>query len=390
MRGMLLTCAISVFLIALSSCRDVAQVIRPPAVTNYEAFITKGSPYVKDEPFDVFLAKPWYSYDEANHIIWPVFQVYALKANQRYYKLQVIDYYDDQSQPGNYTLRIQPEGQAAYEWSFEAQGCGNVYTNLSYKECLKDPEQNIYTYLNLETRQSWKMATWQARSRGDWHIAFNGTEVKINAGDQGPGQTRIGDLYLYQDFFFNGAADFQEIAEVSFSDKGQRFFDLDLDVRSAAFALPPGVERVVFEDDWFRDVRGSRKAVDSSWWIVKGGEGNTFSKFRFREIDEVSVGRVVESTFTLEFFYQGQSDSQFEATPRLWKLPMISSRERLLKWCLDFDSQEIIECSDSRWDLQLSVRNRGRRRRWQINVNAGAMGPLTQDVARIYQTAPKN
>lgn len=375
-------------LITIFSCRKVTEVARPPVVTNYEAFKTKASPYIKDESFDLFLAKPWYSYDEANHIIWPIFQIYALRADKKYYKVQVIDYYDDRSQPGNYTLRIQPEGQASFEWSFEAQGCGNVYTNLNYKECQKDPEKNIYTYLNFNNRSSWKMSAAEAKQRQDWHMAFNGTEVKINAGDEGPGNTRIGDLYLYQDFFFNGAADFQEIAEVSFSDKGKRFFDLNLDPRQAAFALPPGVERVINEEDWFQERRGSRSAVSDSWWIVKGGEGDTFSKFHFKSIDEVETDSVIETTMTLEFYYQGPANDSFSQEAITWKLPTFDTTQRLIRSCLDFDSQSVVSCSDSRWDIRLSVLNRRGQRRWQINVNQGAMGPLSSETAQSFSFAP--
>lgn len=375
-------------LLFVISCRKVVEVARPPVVTNYEAFKTVPSPYIKDESFDLFLAKPWYSYDEANHIIWPIFQIYALKTEKAYYKVQVIDYYDGASVPGNYTLRIQPEGQSAYEWSFEAQGCGNVYTNLDYKDCLKNPKKNIYTYLDFNSARAWKMATDEAKTRSDWHMAFNGTEVKINAGNEGPGATRIADLYLYRDFFYNGAADFQEIAEVSFSDKGKRFFDLDFDLRGAAFALPPGVERVINEESWFQENRGFRQANDQSWWIVKGGEGNTFSKFHFKEIIEETIDEVIQTTFVLEFYYQGEGEDQFESSPRLWKLPTFGSDKRLIRWCLDFDSQEVINCSDSRWDLRFSALNRRGQRRWQINVNQGAMGPLAPSEAATFQKAP--
>lgn len=380
-----------ILLFSLFSCRKVEEVSRPPVVTNYETFITKASPYIKDESLDVFTAQPWYAYDEANHIIWPIFRVYALKANQVYYKVQIIDYYNNRSEPGNYTLRIQPEGSAAFEWDFEAQGCGNVYTNLDFKECKQDPEKNIYTYLNFENKSSWKMSDAEARRRSDWHMAFNGTDVKINAGNQGPGDARIGDLYLYQDFFFNDAPDFQEIAEVSFSDKGKRFFDLNFDVRQAAFALPPGVERVISEADWFRDVRGNRQAKSNSWWIVKGGEGNTFSKFHFQSIVEIKSGddgTKLETTMKLGFYYQGVGEDSFSDELREWTLPTFDTDQQLIRWCLDFDSQSVVDCSNKAWDIRLSVLNFGSERLWFVVVNEGAMGPLTSDVAQGLGKAP--
>jgi hypothetical protein len=82
------------------SCRQIVEVEAPQKITDIRAFIKKSSPYVKDESLDIFLTKPWYTYDEANHIIWPIFQVYSLKTKGKYYKMQVIDYYDDNSLPG--------------------------------------------------------------------------------------------------------------------------------------------------------------------------------------------------------------------------------------------------------------------------------------------------
>lgn len=379
---------IGALIFSLLSCREVRQAIKPPKETNLLSYLKTPSPYVKDESLDLFLTNPWYTYDESNHIIWPIFQVYSLKADDRYFKVQVIDYYDEQSQPGHYTLRVQEEGKSAFLWDFYAQGCGNVYTNLSYKECIKDPETNIYTYLDFDSQTSWQMSDEEARANKVWDIAFNGTEVKINAGIQGPGDSRIADLYLYEGFFSNTAADFQEIAEVSFSDKGKRFFELNIDLRNVAFSLPPGVDRVVNEPYWFKERDGLHVANPANWWILKGGEKNSYSKFHVKEILENKNEDLVESTIVFEYFYQGIGTDVFEPTLKEWKLPPFDSSQRLLKWCLDFDSESLIDCSEEHWDLRLSVSNRRGRRRWRINVNEGAIGPLKSDEARIFQSAP--
>lgn len=362
--------------LTLVSCRKVEQGPLPQKVGNLQSFIKKPSPFVKDESLDLFLTNPWYVYDEANHIIWPNFQIYSLKTEEAYYKVQVIDYYDSNSVPGYYSLRVQEEGRVVFLWDFEAAGCGNVYTNLNYKECLKDPVKNIYTYLNFKELKTWKMTSAEATLRSDWDMAFNGTEVKINAGNQGKGQTRIGDLYLYRDFFPGGVADFQEIAEVSFSDKGKRFFDLNLDLRNVAFALPPGVDRVVDEGSWFMERRGTYIAKSENWWILKGGEGNTFSQFHVLDIKESFEGEKISTNIVLEFFYKGPNQGHFEEESRIWELPTFDSTQRLIKWCLDFDSQSIVDCSNTSWDLLFSVSNRRGKRRWRFNVNQGAIGPI--------------
>jgi hypothetical protein len=171
--------------------------------------------------------------------------------------------------PGHDTLRVQKDNGRNFLWNFEAEGCGNVYTNLSYKECLKNPEQNIYTYLDFKTKKAWKMTELEALSDDRWDLAFNGTEVKMNAGDSGPGDTRMAELYFYGGFSNGESADFQRIAEVSFSDKGERFFNLDLSLRAVSFALPPGIPRVVYEPDWFGQEAGTNfhRSVPENWWF---------------------------------------------------------------------------------------------------------------------------
>ena len=155
-----------------------------------------------------------------------------------------------------------------------------------------------------------------------------------------------------------------------------------------AFSLPPGVDRVVNEPYWFKVDEGFHKAVSSNWWIVKGGEKNSFSKFHVKEILETKIDDVIETTIRLEFFFQGPDMSEFEVNAREWELPLFDSSKRLIKWCLDFDTQSILDCSEDSWDLRLSVSNRRGLRRWRINVNEGAVGPLKTRDARVFQQAP--
>jgi len=368
------------FLLLLNSCREVKETETKAVELGLNAFIVKEHPYVQDESLDVFLKNPWYTYDENNHIIWPNFQVYVLKSKGSYYRIQVADYYDDSSNPGNYTLRVGPAKGESFDWDFQAQGCGNVYTNLSFKECLKDPNRNVYTYLEIEKKRSWQMSEAQAQKSERWDIAFNGTEVKINSGKNGPGDTRIGDLYLYQPFFLLGVADFQRIAEVSFADQGLRFFELDLDLQSVALSVPQGIDRAVFEEDWlYKSPEKLFKARAENWWMLWGGEEKSFFKFRVKEISDVIVGDIIESKITLEFFKQAASDARFDDSLISWTLPQFDSVERLLKWCLDFDSRSVVDCSTSIWDLRLSISNRRGNRRWRFNVKRGAIGPLSED-----------
>lgn len=379
MRQNLLVC-ILVFGLCFS-CRDVVEKEQETSHQGIRTYIQARSAYVQDESLDFFLAYPWYAYDEGNHIIWPNFRVYSLKTDNSYYKVQVIDYYNDDAQPGHYTLRVQKEGEQAFLWDFEAQGCGNVYTNLNYKECLQNPQENIYTYLNFETQKVWKMTAAQAQESLEWDLAFNGTEVKMNAGNAGPGQNRMGELYFYGGFAKGETADFQRIAEVSFLDKGQRFFDLDLSLRDVSFALPPGVPRVVYESYWFKKRNGSdfHTAVSENWWVLKGSEEGSSMKFHVADIEEGFVGDDIQTEIVFEYFYQGPGEDTFSSEAKTWRLPVFDSNQRLIRWCLDFDKRQVANCSDNTWELRFSALNRGGQRRWLFNVNAGAIGPLSYE-----------
>ena len=363
--------------VLLNSCRGINEQPIQKKEQAIEYYIKAHSPYVLDESIDIFLKRPWYVYDESNHIIWPNFQVYALKTKGTYYKLQIVDYYRKDSRPGFYTLRLQKEGENIKSLNFDAQGCGNVYTNLQYKECIKNPSLNVYTYLNVETLDYWKMSNEEAKENELWDIAFNGTEVKINSGFNGPGKVRIGDLYLYEGFFNQGVAEFQRIATVSFGDKGLRFFNLDFDLRQVAFALPPGVERVVSEEDWYQKDQGFHTPVTESWWILKAPEFGSFFKFHIKEIIENKIENEIHTTIILEFYSRDKNTNFFSLNSSIWSLPKFTSRQRLIKWCLDFDDKRVVNCQlKSKWDLKFSASNRRGKRKWRFNVNQGAIGPL--------------
>lgn len=363
------------------SCSKVTPLNQEIENTNLDDFRSAQSRYVKDQPTNIFLKEPWYVYDEANHIIWPVYKVYALKIDDTYYKFQIIDYYNNQNLPGNYTIRFQSEAGEGFIWKLNAQGCGNVYTNKNYAKCMRNPKTNVYTYLNLSTRKSSQLSSAQAKSSNKWHIAFNGTEIKLNAGIYGPGKVRLAHLYTYQKFFKGLEIDFQVLGQEAFSEKGRRFFDLDFDLRKARFFLPQGIDRVINEPDWFENSKTNQDlfvANTKNWWVVKGGEKNTFSKLRIKEISEALVNQdTVESNIKIEFYFQDEFSDSFELHSQTWDLPTFDNQTRVMKLCLDIDTKTIISCREKSWDLQLSALNRGLRRRWRINVNQGAIGPLS-------------
>ena len=367
---------------SLLGCKEVSQKVLPPVDDRLGAWSIELSPYVKDQSLDFFIESSWYSYYDTNHIIWPHFRVYGLRINGEYTKLQIIDYYDDFSNPGNFTLRVQKEGEATKLIDFNAQGCGNVYTNPTYKECMADPDRNAFTYLNLETGAYRLMSDEEALKHLDWHIAFNGTNVRINSGKYGPGDVRATTLYIYGSFFANGKIYFQKIAEESFGPKGIRFFEQSFNLRRAPYALPQGQERAIHETDWFESNGEFFQAVNKNWWIVEGAEAGAFTKFNVSEIEEQKVGDQIETLIKLTLFNQKAGDSSF-GTEESWELPKFDTSKRLIKSCLDLHGKQILSCSDNRVDLILSISNRNGLRRWRFNVIKGAVGPLNhQEMTR--------
>jgi len=364
------------------SCAKVEPLAEKSVEENYIDYVMSRSQYIEDKSTDIFEETPWYSYDENNHIIWPTFSVYALRTNRSYYKLQILDYYDRNSNPGHFTIRVAKEGGSENIYSFRAAGCGNIYTNSNYETCLNNPLTNIYRYLDIETGAVYDFTDAQAMKSKDWDLAFNGTSIRINAGKYGEKGTRIASLFIYTDFFTGGIVDYQRIAEVSFSDRGARFFDLEMDLRNIPYSLPPGVERVINEIDWFRTSEEDDRlysSVNKNWWLVRSSDLQSYFKFNMAEINEsILADDKIETEFVIHSYYQSKDDLEFQPELRIWRLEPISTKKRLVRLCLDLDAQETVHCSreKDKVDLSFTALNRNPRR-WKIETSSGAIGPLS-------------
>jgi hypothetical protein len=349
---------------------------------NLTDFLAVKTQYVKDKSSDLFIESPWYIYDENNHIIWPIFSVYGIRSQGNYYKFQIINYYDSAANPGIYSLRIADELGNTKEYQFEAQGCGNVYTNRDFENCVLDPQRNIYTYLDLKTGLKKKLSDADAKEDLNWDIAFNGTNIRLNSGKYGNKGVQAANLFVFSNFYKNGTADFQRIAEVSFSTKGSEFFNLDLDPKSVPYSLPPGVSRVINEPDWYIEDQQTklRSATGKNWWLIKSSNGNSFIKFNISSIHEqiVEEGKI-ETIMTFQTYHQGQKDQVFNSELRQWQAPTLSSKKRLVRVCYDLDTEEVVNCkSKAKWDIKFTALNK-KTRKWKIEVANGAIGPLSFD-----------
>ena len=368
--------------VLISSCRNIEK---PDQATEQEvtltSFLTTLSPFVSDQSLDFFLENQWYTYDQANHIIWPNFRVYGLRSAGKYYKFQVLNYYDEASESGNYTIRIAGEDASTRVLSFAAQGCGNTFNNPDYDNCVKDPARNTFTYVNILTGTSRQLSESQAKLDDKWHLAFLGTKIKLNSGKNGPGNVRAASLYLYGAFYPNGTASFQRLAEESFGRKGSDFFNLNFEFRNAPYALPAGIDRVIFEDDWLKKDTNFFKAKSENWWLIKSPTAST--KFNVFEINESMDGDEVVTRIKLKLSSRKDSKEEFSKSSTL-ELPVFKSSQRLVKICIDLDKSLVIKCGSEGVDLTFSGLNRRNRRRWRFNVSSGAVGPLSLDEISNY------
>lgn len=348
-----------------SQCRKIETVINNNEVVSYLSFVKPLSPFVEDKNTDFFLDNSWYVYDEANHIIWPNFRVFGLKKDQSYYKFQIIDYYNQDSMPGYYSLRFYKKDVGEKEIFVAAPACGNVFTNPQYLECSKDPEKNIFTYLNIDNSKTWIMTEFEASIRDDWDIAFRGTEVILNSGIHGPGSVRIADLFLNKNYYRNGNVDYQGIAQESFGAKGRLFFDISFPLERAPYALPAGRDRVIFEEDWYQNRRGTHIPKSDNWWLVKDHSGQHIIPFSVKDIEDIKLDGSIETSITFDLGRFG-----------VWTIGPFSSAERLIKLCLNLLDKEIVNCNSEQTDMIFSALNRGSRRSWRFNVIHSAVGPL--------------
>ncbi len=370
------------------SCSKVEPLAEKVVEESFSDYITKKSQYIEDQSSDIFEETPWYAYDENNHIIWPTFSVYALRTNGSYYKVQILDYYDSSANPGNFTLRVEKEGESEKLLHFQATGCGNVYTNSNYENCLNNPLTNIYKYLNIETGEVYDFTDSQAKASTKWDMAFNGTSIRINAGKYGQKGTRIGSLFIYTNFFPGGVVDYQRIAEVSFTDRGARFFNLAMDLRQIPYSLPPGVDRVINEPDWFKESAEDSKLfspINKNWWLVKSSEHNSYFKFNMAEINETLLANdEIETELVIHSHYQSKDDLEFREELRVWRLETFSTAKRLVRLCLDLDEMKSVHCSKEKEKVDITFLALNRTpRQWKIQTTTGAIGPLSlEDITK--------
>ena len=169
----------------------------------------------------LFEEHSWYAYDMSTHSIWSHLDVYVINAGDSSYAVQILSYYnpDNTNESGFYTLRVQTPGGPLSTVEVAAGACGNARANPNYDSCVQDPQQNAFTYLNLETLESWKMSDAEASQSEDWDMAFKTTDIQLNNGSKGPGQVSGALAYRNGDLFkLSGPAFVRQLMQLSMGD----------------------------------------------------------------------------------------------------------------------------------------------------------------------------
>lgn len=130
--------------------------------------------YQTDNTAGIFVQKPWYEYDlQGNHQLYPNNRVYLITTNvsdptiksgvqMPIYALQITNYYNAAGKSGYPTIRY----------------IDTATPNQVTTKTIDASSQTDWVYLNLKNGET-------TSSTGDWQIAFNRMNVKLNGGDSG-------------------------------------------------------------------------------------------------------------------------------------------------------------------------------------------------------------
>ncbi len=331
--------------------------------------------YTKDGKGGLFNNIKWYHYDIENHLVWPLYDVYQVKTPSSTYKIQISEYYgDSDSAPGIFAVQIQ-SGSAETTLRIEAQGCGNPFTNPDFEACLKDPNQNVFTYLDLETLTLTKWTDDQAQNEFGWDMAFKGTDMKLNSGTSGPSSV-VGALLKRFDFFFDGRGQASVpalIDKANIQNAKDAFFNVEINP-GANYFLPDGIDRVVHESYWLVTEKDGHRSVDPSlWWIVQSKEQNAYAKFHFLSLQQVES----ETSLKLEYYWQGPIDETFAKNSKVIELRFSQedSEQKIKSLCFDFGESAAGPCAQTvNWQLQLLIKDSD----WRIRTVSGGLGPYSK------------
>lgn len=366
-----------VFVFAITACDKVELKPTQPQtseeISDNDAF---SGDFIKDSKGGLFISSKWYHYSLENHIIWPLYDVYAIKTPHGVYKLQIISYYDlITSEAGVYTLKIDGGGQNR-EFILPAPGCGNPYTNPNHAACLTDPAQNAFVYLDLETLTTTTFTDTEALTQADWDIAFKGTDVRLNAGTSGPSSVVGALLGRFDGFLKNNQIDPMALQNPQLQQEAKNLFSTLSAQNVTHYFLPDGIDRVIHERDWYIEELGLRRPQTNKFWRVQAWDGETVYRVSFPELSDAVLADGYSTRLTVEF--------GLESVPAVTQTVQLdlSTVHKALSLCISFTDASVVKCSsdNKQWEIKLVGQNQLKdgqwNRDWRFFTSNGAQGPL--------------
>lgn len=387
-----------IFSVLVMGCDEVSPKAKsaPPVPEQTEDIAFSGI-YLKDGEGGLFNNVKWYYYSLINHVVWGLYDVYSIKTPNMEYRIQIVDYYGGADEAGQFVVRVQWTGGDTL-MAFEAKGCGNTYTNPDFAVCMADPNQNVFTYLDLDTLSFEKMRDDQALLKSDWDMAFKGTDVKLNSGLSGP-STVVGALvYRFPFFFDNGTPSDTAVTVPELQGQAKSDFLTVPAPTTLQYFLPDGLDRVMHETFWYEELAsGVRSVRDQNWWIVQSHDAKYFAKLRVQSLSDAMKSADIQdgytSAITLQWFVQDEGASGFSQVAQTWSEDL-STSVKTLSLCLNLKTGVSAKCSssDRAWDLKLVALNVFKdgkwSREWRFFTSNGAIGPLSSAEASATLSAP--
>lgn len=435
------------FMFLLSACTEIKPVQYNENKTNNGNYNKPGSiTYQFDGNGGLFNNIKWYKYEFTSHSIWSLYDVFAIKAKDNFYKVQIVSYfgskektfnqYTQSYQPskakesGYYTLRISKGSLTPSYISFHAKPCGDRISNpFGYADCIEDKDRNKATYLNLETGKTWQMTDAEALLDTSWDMSFNTTKIKLNGGSSGPSNV-VGALAFRNSNFFDadGEPIVDELLKESKTSQGADFFDVSLNLRDLIYYPMDGLSRVISEKDWFKEASSTpeaqnehlEEASNTEWkimmffndfslfkddaeeitavslrtansenaWFLRSSNGNSFFRFRVTNINEKVHADTVTSTITISYNKQLSGEKAFSKEVTEFTFPTFVSTEPTYEFCLNLEKEVLLDCKDSEVDLVLNIENlfQKKQRNWHFSSINGAFGPMTYKKSLDYES----
>ncbi len=362
----------------LISCGKLIPLERDTEASgNSELF---GSYLMDSESGGLFEKNSWFTYYFAQHSTITTLDVYSLRSNDKFYKMQIIEFYkgDDNTKLGYYTLRLSDETETMKLVYVDAHACGHSQGNPQYDECVRT-DKNRYAYLTLEDQSVRYLSDEQALKDSQWDIAFKADAIKLNSGLSGPGN--VSGALLSKNLEYITGDDqvrFDKLFTALASDKDLSRFQNTYNPLNHFYYGADGVDRVIYEKFWFKEGSGRRSALSNNWWIIRNSAGNSFSKFNIESISEsTNADGDIDTRVTFNIHTQEEGEISFPLAPRKFTLDLKSNKRKI--FCLDLnDEVSLTKCSKSNmnWDLRFIANKRD----WQIETRNGARGPLPVDV----------